>query len=115
MKRARGSWSTTGRTSLAACAGYFARSFLDKRDLPADGLRVDLEYSDELMPCRFGQKYRRDQAVFRLGHTAQQGGEHLDSAEQMGQLPGYTETANFRRVFRRWVGISPRDYRMLRN
>ena len=33
------------------------------------------------------------------------------SVEQVAQLLGYTETTNFRRAFKRWLGVSPRDYR----
>lgn len=35
------------------------------------------------------------------------------SVEQVAQLLGYTETTNFRRAFKRWLGVSPRDYRAL--
>lgn len=33
------------------------------------------------------------------------------SVEQVAHLLGYTETTNFRRAFKRWLGVSPRDYR----
>ena len=33
------------------------------------------------------------------------------SVEQVALLLGYTETTNFRRAFKRWLGVSPRDYR----
>jgi AraC-like DNA-binding protein len=32
--------------------------------------------------------------------------------EQVGLLLGYTETTNFRRAFKRWLGVSPQDYRL---
>jgi len=34
------------------------------------------------------------------------------SVEQIAQLLGYTETTNFRRAFNRWLGMSPREYRL---
>ena len=34
------------------------------------------------------------------------------SVEQIAQLLGYTETTNFRRAFKRWTGVSPREYRL---
>jgi AraC-like DNA-binding protein len=36
------------------------------------------------------------------------------NVEQVGQLLGYTETTNFRRAFKRWMGVSPQDYRQRR-
>jgi AraC-like DNA-binding protein len=35
------------------------------------------------------------------------------NVEQVGQLLGYTETTNFRRAFKRWLGMSPQDYRQV--
>lgn len=35
------------------------------------------------------------------------------SIEQIAQLLGYTETTNFRRAFKRWLGVPPREYRLL--
>ncbi|MEH6581243.1 MAG: AraC family transcriptional regulator [Halioglobus sp.] len=32
--------------------------------------------------------------------------------EQVALLLGYTETTNFRRAFKRWLGVSPQDYRL---
>jgi AraC-like DNA-binding protein len=32
--------------------------------------------------------------------------------EQVALLLGYTETTNFRRAFKRWLGLSPQDYRL---
>ena len=34
------------------------------------------------------------------------------SVEQIAQLLGYSETTNFRRAFKRWIGLSPREYRL---
>jgi AraC-like DNA-binding protein len=34
--------------------------------------------------------------------------------EQVGQLLGYTETTNFRRAFKRWLGVSPQGYRQMK-
>jgi AraC-like DNA-binding protein len=34
--------------------------------------------------------------------------------EQVAQLPGYTETTDFRRAFKRWLGVSPQDYRRMK-
>jgi AraC-like DNA-binding protein len=33
------------------------------------------------------------------------------SVDQVAYLLGYTETTNFRRAFKRWLGVSPREYR----
>ena len=33
------------------------------------------------------------------------------SVEQVAMLLGYTETTNFRRAFKRWLGVSPGEYR----
>jgi len=33
------------------------------------------------------------------------------SVEQVGLLLGYTESTNFRRAFKRWLGVAPREYR----
>lgn len=33
------------------------------------------------------------------------------SLDQVAQLLGYTESTNFRRAFKRWLGVTPGDYR----
>lgn len=37
------------------------------------------------------------------------------NVEQVGQLLGYTETTNFRRAFKRWLGVSPQSYRQMKS
>jgi putative redox protein len=41
--------------SLAACVGFYARRYLDRHSLPADGLRVEADYDVVAGPTRVGR------------------------------------------------------------
>ncbi len=53
---------------------------------------------------RILDEVRTELAQNYLSHTSM-------NVDQIASLLGYTEATNFRRAFKRWVGLSPRDYR----
>lgn len=77
---------------IAAALGMSVRSL--RRHLSADGVTYQ-ELFDQV---------RRDLAVDYLRNS-------LLTVEQIAQLVGYGEAANFRKAFRRWTGKAPGEFR----
>jgi AraC-like DNA-binding protein len=77
-------------------------------------LAADLAISSRTMRRRLsalGTSYRGVLDQIRCDLAQQYLQNSSLSTERIGQLLGYTEAANFRRAFKRWLGLSPRDYR----
>lgn len=76
-----------------ACAEHMAPRTLI-RHLQAEGVRYQ-SLLDEV---------RSDQACWLLSQTSH-------SIESIAERLGYQDTSNFSRTFRRWLGVTPRQFR----
>lgn len=78
---------------IASRLGFSERTF--RRRLAVSGT----SYS------RLQNELRRELACWHLKHQS-------STVEQIAEITGYSESANFRHAFRRWTGTSPQAYRL---
>jgi AraC-like DNA-binding protein len=98
-----------GRVRQAILIGGVAHAHFDQvaRDLAISPRTLRRRLKEEGAPFRkLLDELRAEMAIKYLRET-------LLPVEQIGDMLGFTETANFRRAFHRWTKAAPRDYRDL--